>query len=136
LDLDNDCTCWNSDGDTGMANKKKTKALLINFNRLVDLSCKGAYISVMFQGGFVGLNCSTFVSSDGKEYKCIDVDDDDHLIDAEDTNIAQKFDFSSSSVSLNEMKAVKCIKLTFEGSTDFYGRITIYKLEIWGKEND
>lgn len=28
----------------------------------------------------------------------------------------------------------RVMKLTFNGSTDFYGRITLYKLEVFGSE--
>jgi hypothetical protein len=49
-----------------------------------------------------------------------------HTLDCiEDTNNSQEFIFS------NEMPS-RFLKITFNSSTDFYGRITIYDLKIFG----
>ena len=132
-----DVTCWNSDGDTN--NIKRAKTIIIHFNREVDLSDENAYLNITFQGGFVGMNCSTYVSADGgKSYHCIDVSSsgaEDKIVDAEDCNEAQRFDLRYCNEKHRScLESVTSLKLTFGESTDFYGRITIYLLEVWGRE--
>ena len=43
----------------------------------------------------------------------------------EDSNRQQTFD-------LPEVNAVEELKLVFEKSSDFFGRITVYDLQLWG----
>jgi hypothetical protein len=54
----------------------------------------------------------------------------DVLDDASDSNNLQEFEINNSSIPS------KYFKLTFPNSSDFYGRITIYSLEIFGDEID
>lgn len=133
-----DVSCWNSDGRQSSNDDKARRIIVvIQFNREVDLSDDYAHLNITFQGGFVGLNCSTHVSSDGgKSYICIDQEELDHyVVDAEESNEAQRFDLHKNREGSNSsMKSVTSLKLIFKDSTDFYGRITIYLLEIWGRE--
>ncbi len=48
----------------------------------------------------------------------------------QDTNGLQKF-------RIND-EEIKCqiLKITFPSSTDFYGRITIYRFEVFGREGN
>jgi len=87
-------------------------------------------IKLQFQGGFVGQTCSIFVlrknsQKGGTERLCIRSD-----IDWEDSNEIQEMD-------LTECSGIGCcegMELRFENSTDFYGRVTIYSVEVWGDE--
>lgn len=36
--------------------------------------------------------------------------------------------------SFSDVKAVKCMRLVFQKSTDFFGRVTIYELDILGNK--
>jgi hypothetical protein len=68
----------------------------------------------MFQGGFVGTICEVHVNN--------------ALVDTifpKDINEIQEFSLSPDSVSSS-------IELRFTMSSDFYGRITLYMLEIHG----
>lgn len=49
-----------------------------------------------------------------------------YITQAEDNNEMQCFPIDSSS------EHVQFLKISFPSSSDFYGRITIYKLEIYG----
>ena len=147
LDINDTCSCWNSDGDQAQhqhTGKKKPKQLLINFNRLVNLDGSDACIKIVFQGGFVGLGCATSIScDDGQSYQDLDIinitsgeNDSDYrrVIEADDCNDVQTFLFQGRSDSNVDRRGCTHLKLAFHGSTDFYGRITIYRLEIWGHE--
>ena len=52
---------------------------------------------------------------------------EDLFIDAEDSNEMQVFEVESTCVPCVSMR------IEFGRSTDFYGRIVIYSLEVWGR---
>ena len=82
---------------------------------LYNLSLKKLKISaVLFSGGFAGKEC--FVETDGTT-KILD-------FYPEDGNKNQFF-------YLKEVIRVKKIRFAFNSSTDFYGRITIYNLDVF-----
>jgi len=77
-------------------------------------------ISLTFQGGFVGTTCVvTTRSQDATSWQ------EFTRIYPEDVNRAQIFDLTAG-------EPVKGIKLVFEESSDFFGRITVYDLMIEG----
>jgi hypothetical protein len=80
-------------------------------------------LSVTFQGGFVGTQCAVQVrSTEGKwETK--------QSVYPEDVNRRQVFDLNLGDTPIRDMK------LVFEQSSDFFGRITVYDLDILAKEH-
>ncbi|KAI8384219.1 galactose-binding domain-like protein [Radiomyces spectabilis] len=105
-------TCWNS--EQGLP-----QYVLIDFGLVVLIQT----ISLTFQGGFVGKKCVALGSlpESPNEYN-IPIG----TFYPEDINSTQKFDFESST-------PVQRLKLIFEESSDFYGRITIYNLDVFGQ---
>lgn len=110
LDIENLSSCYNSDSPP----EEKPVLYSVLFQRKVT-PCQ---IKIQFQGGFAGLEFDVLSSSDG-------CDDFMHRIevDAEDTNELQVFDFD------DEFDCTS-LRLQFNESADFYGRITFYKLEV------
>lgn len=102
-------SCWNSD-------QGFPQHILIDFEKSVSIKS----IQIMFQGGFVGQVCSV-QASDSLELKGAPVDVDDF----DDNNDVQV-------VVLADFQIGRYFKINFCSSTDFYGRITVYKLEIYG----
>lgn len=83
-------------------------------------------VELTFQGGFVGRRCSVDVVLPGeKEWKTLT------RIYPEDVNRKQTFDLTSQDPDLGQT-AVQGLKLVFEESSDFFGRITVYDLQIFG----
>lgn len=80
-------------------------------------------VVLTFQGGFVGKKCviQGSLATSPNQY-----DVDFGTLYPEDVNSTQVFQ-----VMPNE--PVQRLKIIFEESTDFYGRITMYKLDILGK---
>ena len=77
--------------------------------------------SIQFQGGFAGQNCH--VEFNNK---------DDVITESfypEDINLVQNFNFKNPVLSNN-------IKLVFDKSTDFFGRIVVYSLDIYYDKNN
>lgn len=97
-------TCWNSDSGT-------PQWILVNFEEPVDLS----EIEIEFQGGFAGKKCSIESGEDSKDLSIVN----DFF--PEDTNTRQRFPLTKSTRS-------KVFKIVFHSSTDFFGRIVVYKL--------
>jgi len=79
-------------------------------------------IALTFQGGFVGIQCmiKVAVSSEAPVWTTWT------HIHPEDVNRRQIFELPI------EGKDIQCMKLVFEKSSDFFGRVTIYELSIEG----
>lgn len=71
-----------------------------------------------FQGGFAGKNCT--VTLDDKMGATLHY----QPFYPDDINAKQTFDLSST------VENVRKVKFSFEGSTDFFGRIIVYNLEL------
>lgn len=92
----------------------------LSFSSPVDLRA----IRVTFQGGFVGRSLQLGVCNAASPKKFVTV----HTWEPRDNNSEQRFEIASP-----DAVGVTHAKLTFPESTDFYGRITIYKLDVEGK---
>ncbi|XP_063704488.1 nuclear receptor 2C2-associated protein [Culicoides brevitarsis] len=105
---DSDETCWSSDSGT-------PQFILLDFESVVP-AISG--VKIQFQGGFAGKDCTMILSkADGTEEIKQDFFPDD-------INKAQVFNLKES------VENVKSIRIVFESSFDFFGRIVIYSLEI------
>jgi len=111
---DDDITCWNSDQGT-------PQFVLFDFLEAVLVS----EIRVMFQGGFVGREGKVEVGNSMDAL--VEVASMDEV---EDSNSLQCFAISSSSSSKDAW--CRYLRIFFPCSTDFYGRVTIYKLQVMG----
>merc|ERR1739848_867616 len=101
-------TCWNSD-------QGSPQWILMEFTEVVHVE----ELHIMFQGGFTGKECWVEVAKPGEDPAKI------QSFFPEDVNQIQKF-------KLPERQSLQRMKLVFNSSTDFFGRITIYKLDIIG----
>jgi hypothetical protein len=85
-------------------------------------------LSLTFQGGFVGTRCLVNVLACSQD-TCVDMVKPEWQaltrIYPEDVNRRQIFD-------LDAHERVQCLKLVFEESSDFFGRITVYDLTLEG----
>ena len=86
-------------------------------------------LKIQFQGGFSGLEFTVFSSSSKGNDETMIME-----FDADDTNEMQEFNFDDNEES--SLTSFECsnLKIRFDESADFYGRITIYNLEVWGYE--
>lgn len=98
-------TCWNSEAGT-------PQWIVIDFEQECNLS----YFEIEFQGGFVGKDCHLEIGNE--EIKCLE------SFFPEDKNALQRF-------KLKETKRAKTFKFLFNESSDFFGRIIIYKLALY-----
>jgi len=96
-------TCWNSD-------QGSPQWISLEF---VDYTTVSG-LALQFQGGFAGKDC--YVETEGTS-KILQ-------FYPEDSNKIQYF-------YLDERVNIKKIRIAFNSSTDFYGRITLYKLDLY-----
>ncbi|KAI9136247.1 galactose-binding domain-containing protein [Paraphysoderma sedebokerense] len=108
-------TCWNSDSGT-------PQYILLDYPSLVQIDS----FKVMFQGGFVGKSMEIHYlkpEEGSKEYELV------QTFYPRDDNTEQIFEMEEAS----RTRRTKRVKVVFTDSTDFYGRITVYKFDIIGK---
>mmetsp|Transcript_97636 Transcript_97636/g.281775 ORF Transcript_97636/g.281775 Transcript_97636/m.281775 type:complete len:140 (-) Transcript_97636:20-439(-) len=116
LDLENTTSCWNSDGSPS---GKERSHFIIDFGRLVQPK----ELRIQFQAGFVAESLAVFWL-DGSSWKSLtdeEVDDDHDL---------QTFSFPEPGCDFQTTS----LKFVFDECTDFYSRVTVYQLQVWGLE--
>ncbi|XP_005090226.1 nuclear receptor 2C2-associated protein isoform X2 [Aplysia californica] len=101
-----DETCWNSD-------QGSPQWILLEFEEEVSVS----EIHVQFQGGFSGKECWIEAACQGEDLQKI------HNFYPENINPSQVF-------KLPTQQTLQKMKIVFNSSMDFFGRITIYKLDV------
>mmetsp|Transcript_2086 Transcript_2086/g.2863 ORF Transcript_2086/g.2863 Transcript_2086/m.2863 type:complete len:116 (+) Transcript_2086:138-485(+) len=109
---DSDTNCWNSDGG-------ETQWYQIDFQRRVHIR----QMKLQFQAGFTSEIVRIRMGGGGNR-----VNDDMKEIDElepEESLELQEFDVDAEG---------QILRLEFEEFADFYGRITIYRLQVWGDE--
>jgi hypothetical protein len=97
---------------------------------------------VQFQGGFVGMDCMVYKKIQQQPPKIDEKHDetnnndeeeweelDELFLDPKDSTDIQTF--CSDELTVDPCTA---LRIEFGKSTDFYGRIVIYSLEVWGLE--
>lgn len=104
----NEDTCWNSD-------QGSPQFVILEFSK--DSQVKE--IQIQFQGGFVGKECTV---EGGPSASCLTPF---YEFYPDDSNTLQIFPISSS-------KRIKVLKIEFTSSTDLFGRIIVYKLDVLG----
>ncbi|XP_078478895.1 nuclear receptor 2C2-associated protein-like [Lampetra planeri] len=106
----NEETCWNSD-------QGERQWLILEFPESVRVS----EVKVQFQGGFSAKTCRLEGCAKNEEFTV-----SSHFY-PEDNNFLQSF-------PIQEAPAVDIVKITFENSADFFGRIIVYSLDVLGEK--
>jgi len=116
FDYDTD-SCWNSD-------QGSPQYFIIDFLKPVHVS----QVAFLFQGGFVGRQCSIAVGMQLDNLEIIST------IDPVDDNSLQTFQLNreeSLPQAISEsFFTCRYLQVIFPESTDFYGRVTIYKFQV------
>lgn len=107
-------TCWNSD-------QGSPQFLSFDFGPGCVVVTS---VSMMFQGGFVGQDALIEWSNDVSSLQTIA-----KLDRIEDCNRLQSFEVACEA---QPPLGARYIRVTFPSSTDFYGRVTLYRLELHG----
>ncbi|KAH9932064.1 galactose-binding like protein [Epithele typhae] len=109
-------TCWTSQQGT-------PQYIQLSFPAPIALR----HAELTFQGGFVGTKCSVEALRAGEERKWEVLT----RIYPEDVNRKQSFELLPLDAS-GEDWAVIGLKFVFEESSDFFGRVTMYDLQLMG----
>jgi len=114
-----DVTCWNSD-------QGSPQFVFLDLCRFV----KPTKIVLQFQGGFVCENCQI---ETGMEMKVLRSDVDP--IHPDNSNAVQEFVLTTGG-GTDSLGSCRYFKIIFPESLDFFGRVTIYKLQLYGEVVD
>ncbi|OQR84719.1 hypothetical protein ACHHYP_13021 [Achlya hypogyna] len=106
-----DDTCWNSDQGHG-------QQVWLHFNRSVHVK----RVEVMFQGGFAGEDAQVLVAAANDPKSWVSV----ATCHFDDCNDLQTLDI--------DVPHVTQLRLQFDRSSDFYGRVILYHYRVWGDE--
>ncbi|KAI0640086.1 galactose-binding like protein [Trametes polyzona] len=107
-------TCWTSQQGT-------PQYIQLSFSTPVTPKV----IELTFQGGFVGTRCTVeavFIADAEPHWKFL------ARIFPEDVNRKQTFDIESCIAN----RRIESMRLIFEESSDFFGRVTVYDLRVLG----
>ncbi|XP_067369356.1 nuclear receptor 2C2-associated protein [Channa argus] len=104
-------TCWNSD-------QGECQWVSLEFPQSVKVS----ELKIQFQGGFSAKTCRLEGCRKDGAFKVIG-----HFY-SEDNNSLQSF-------PIQETPTVDKVKIIFENSADFFGRVIVYSLDILGEKN-
>ena len=122
LQTDDGSSCWYSDGLSEKASSQQWYA--IHFQRSV-IPCT---LKLQFQAGFSAETCRVEVrSNSGEKWESLIGEE----LEPEDVHDLQIFPLQSTN---NISAGIDAIRLVFDEYTDFYGRVMLYKVEVWGKE--
>lgn len=124
LETTNTSSCWNS--DAAPSGGDSSISYIVDFGRTVEVT----ELRIQFQGGFVGEECIVS-SGPSRGVQKTGWNELDVSVDPEDTNALQEFDLTAVPPA---QRTCGTLKIEFESSTDFYGRVTIYRFEVWGRE--
>jgi hypothetical protein len=147
----NNQTCWNSEGTpaihmsgNGGINKKKKNNdnhhhwLCIEFGRPIQPQC----VQVQFQAGFVAESMQVWISSSSTNNAEISSDAAPTWVllceeEVEDDHQMQNFvldEITATKTTTSTTATTTSMKLVFMNCSDFYGRIIIYQVKIYGQE--
>jgi hypothetical protein len=109
LDVTNGCSSWNSEG-----NSQDETVLTIHFGRSVIPTS----VRLQFQAGF---SAETVVMHNPKGVMIGEMEFED-IHEIQTHNL------------INNDESFTSIKFTLDDFSDFYGRVILYRLEVWGYE--
>jgi hypothetical protein len=120
LNCDNPSTSWNCEGSSS---GKHESFFIVDFGRVVT----PMELRLQFQAGFAAEEVAAHVQNTetGAWETMID-------LEMEDAHGVQNFDLLEG----KQRVQTKALKFIFDECTDFFGRIIIYQLQIWGEEVD
>uniref|UniRef100_A0A7R9WR12 F5/8 type C domain-containing protein n=1 Tax=Craspedostauros australis TaxID=1486917 RepID=A0A7R9WR12_9STRA len=116
LDYEKESSCWNSDG-VKSGETPKPLHFIVDFGR----SVRATQIRIQFQAGFVAEEVAIEYQTESGWQTAMEEEE------LEDTHEMQTIDLESEVVC-------RAIKLNLDEFKDFYGRVTVYQLQVWGHE--
>ncbi|CAB9504435.1 receptor 2C2-associated protein [Seminavis robusta] len=116
-------SCWYSDGNSS---NDDPQWYLIQFGRPIQPT----QLKLQFQAGFAAETCHIQIQQQSSSPTTKDWESWQE-VEPDDVHDVQSFPLTKEDAKESTTKA---IKLVFGDFTDFYGRIMIYRIEIWGVE--
>ena len=115
LNMEDGSSCWYSEG----GDDSSTQSYTVTFGRKV----LPKEVRIQFQAGFSAEDCQVHIRSESGTWELVDE------LEASDTHELQTFPLDGSS-----SKVADAMKIVFGECTDFYGRVMVYRLGVYGTE--
>lgn len=119
LKTEDGSSCWYSDGQTTTGDNSE-QSFALYFKRTV----RPHTVKIQFQAGFSASACQLQLRNQAGVWETLDD------MELEDVHHLQSFPLQATD------KEGDAIQLVFDDLTDFYGRVMIYRLEVWGAERE
>mmetsp|Transcript_58858 Transcript_58858/g.65841 ORF Transcript_58858/g.65841 Transcript_58858/m.65841 type:complete len:174 (+) Transcript_58858:72-593(+) len=123
LDYTNTLTSWNSEGNS---NGKNKSFIVIDFSGGQKRTVNPVELVVQFQAGFAAEEITVYsrkITTTADKPQWLKVEE----IEAEDYHEAQSFPLAME-------EPTTALKIVFDETTDFYGRVIVYEIKIYGTE--
>ena len=119
--------CWNSEGLTSSSATTPHHWFRLDFGRVVHLHA----VAVQFQAGFVAQTgrIEALMKDGSEESSPWEILED--AAEWKDVHELQRLDLPATAVDLG----VVALRLVLEDCTDFYGRVILYQVQVWGQEH-
>ena len=128
LDCDDLLSSWNSEGSP---NGKKESFLVVDFSgggKHPNRTVRASELGLQFQAGFAAEEITVYAKAQQQEGETGGARwRKAEEIEAEDDHELQSF-------ALPAEEPTTALKIVFGETTDFYGRVIIYQIQVWGKE--
>lgn len=124
LFVEDNSSCWSSGSGS-------PQYVLLDFGEPVVPS----EIRIMFQGGFAGSEMVCCIGEAATEHACVK---EVARFEAEDNNEWQSFSLpqSGGDTTLSDQpQGFRALKIVFPHTSDFYGRVTVYRLDVYGSRS-
>ena len=114
--LKDDSSCWNSEGDN---DSEATHWFRLDFGRVVQPTA----VAVQFQAGFCATQGRVECQTTADAWQVVD-----DSVEWEDDHALQR-------LALAAVPPCTALRLVLEDCTDFYGRVILYQVQVWGTES-
>jgi hypothetical protein len=134
LDYENALSSWNSEGSR---NGKKESFLIVDFSgggKQPNRTVKPEELCVQFQAGFAAEEITVYVQTRTPGSNTNDATDKPRWSKVEEIEADDDHELQSFPLSVTDATTTTALKIVFDETTDFYGRVIVYQLEVWGKE--
>lgn len=119
-------TCWTSDNLPPNSDPSSSRYLVtFKLADVVQLTSLHS-LSLTFAGGFCPMSLQVLASTEDNTKEWFSISP---LLHPRDTNAKQYFALSST-----DSRSISGLRFSFQGSTDDYGRLTVYQAEIFAAQ--
>ena len=124
--MTDDSSCWNSEGSNNNDDSDNSHWFRLDFGRVVQPTA----VALQFQAGFCAaegrIECQS-TANNGSDSQWTVVD---NAVEWQDAHELQELALKQPPV----VPPCTALRIVLEECTDFYGRVILYQVQVWGTE--